>query len=289
MVALRRISGLSAVALVFSLVSCATFDGLTLNAAGAGLPMVIAASEFSSAHDLLNGEKAREAGMYNIMYANAFVAGRADYLPVDRFDNKKLAKQEALTLYLRGKSYELKALDLRYPGFESAWKETGIASFGHWLEKMSKADVAAMYWLVASQLGSYSLQPMNLELGADLNKSLALLRRAYELDPDFQKSALDELLLTVNASIPESLGGDPTQAQGNFDRALEKTNGNSAGAYLAWATAIDVQTQNRDHFVEMMNKVLAIDPSRDPDNKLPLLLSQERARWYLSRVDDLFI
>ena len=280
--------GYLAVALLASLTSCATFDGLTLGAAGAGLPLLISMNESASSGDPGSVDKARDAGMYNIMYANAFVAGRADYLPVERFEDKKAAKLHALSLYLRGKTYELKAIDLRYPGFLGAWKETGMANFGPWLERFTKADVPLMYWLVAAQLASFSTQPMNLELGADLNKSLALLHRAYELDPDFQKSTLDELLLTVNASIPESLGGDPSQTQLNFDRAQQKSGGNPAGAYLAWATGIDVPTQNREHFVEMMNKVLAIDPAGSSD-KLPLLLSQERARWYLTQLDDLFI
>ena len=41
--------------------------------------------------------------------------------------------------------------------------------------------------------------------------------------------------------------------------------------------------------VQMAHDALAIDPNVDPDNRLPNLISQKRARWLLTRSDDLFI
>jgi predicted anti-sigma-YlaC factor YlaD len=39
----------------------------------------------------------------------------------------------------------------------------------------------------------------------------------------------------------------------------------------------------------MLNKALAIDPDKEPANRLVNLLMQERARWLLANEDKLFL
>ena len=255
---------------------------------GDALPFAIKMYESLASANPTHPALKRSVGMLYVMYANAFVAGPADFYPIERLDEKNAAKKRALNLYLRGKDFVLQGLDLRYPGFQQAWNSADATAFPPFIKRLKKADVGYLYWLCAGQLAAFALQPMNLSLGTNVPKSMALLNAAYVLDPDYQKSTLDELLVSVNASVPRELGGIPENAQLYYDRALQK-NPASTGAWLAWATSIDIATQNREHFVELMNKVLTVDAAEDPNSTLPTLLNQERARWYLSQLDDLFI
>ena len=138
-------------------------------------------------------------------------------------------------------------------------------------------------------MAAFSTNPMDMNLSAPVPKVIKLLNRAYELFPDYQKATLDELFVSVYASLPAEMGGDPAKALVHYDLAQKKTAGQSSGAYLARATGIDLPKQNKAHFVEMLNKVLEIDAQADPDTTLPTLLNQEKARWYLGQLDDLFI
>ena len=292
------------------LVGCVSLDKVALDAVGDSLsaegsnivfsgdndPQLVADSlpfaikmeeSFSAANPGHAGLK-RSVGMLCILYANAFVAGPADYLDSSRYEEKVAAKKRALNLYLRGREFVLQSLELRHPGFAKAWNDTTLGSFPTLLALLKKDDVSSLYWLSAGQLAAYALQPMNLSLGAKLGKTLLAVNRAYELNPDFQKSTLDELLLSIHASIPADLGGDASKVPLYFDRALRK-NPTGTGAYLAWATGVDLPAQNRDHFVEMLNKVLAADPQADPNATLVTILNQKRAAWYLAQLDDLFL
>jgi len=255
---------------------------------GDALPFTIKMYESLAASDPTHPGMARTVGMLEIMYANAYVAGPADYLGVEHFAEKQAAQKRALNLYLRGRDFVLKSIDLRYPGFLSAWRSPDGA-LESYLVKFQKSDVSSLYWVVAGQLSAFSLNPMDLELSFPVPKVLKLLTRAYALDPDYQKAALEELLVTVYASLPPTMGGDPELARVHFALAQQKTGGKSTSAFLAYATGIDLPQQNKAHFVELLNKVLAVPAESDPDTTLSTLLNQERARWYLSQVDDLFI
>ena len=39
----------------------------------------------------------------------------------------------------------------------------------------------------------------------------------------------------------------------------------------------------------MLERALAVDPDRQPSNRLATVVSQRRARWLLSRIDDLIV
>jgi len=256
---------------------------------GDALPFAIKMYESLSSANPTHVGMSRSVGMLYVMYANAFVAGPADYFGLDRFDEKQAAQKRAVNLYLRGRDFVLKALELKYPGFTSAWEGRDTAKYQAFLPRFKKADVSSLYWFSAGHMAAFSIEPMDLNLSTPVPKVMKLLVRAYELDPDFQKATLDELFVSVYSSLPAELGGDPAQALVHYDRALAKTDGKATGAFLARATSIDLPKQNKTHFVEMLKQVLNVDAEADPDATLVTLLNQERARWYLAQLDDLFI
>ena len=79
------------------------------------------------------------------------------------------------------------------------------------------------------------------------------------------------------------------RAREHFNRAVALQNGQRASPYVSVAESISVQEQNKAEFLDMLNRALAIDPDQSRPNRLANIAMQERARWLLARVDELFL
>jgi predicted anti-sigma-YlaC factor YlaD len=224
-------------------------------------------------------------GSLFVMYANAFVQGPAEMLPVDRYFEREAALERAKKLYLRGAAILAGGLEKKYPGFAASYAAGTRDGF---LTKMKKEDVPLLYWSTAGILSAYSLNPFDLDLGMRIPELNALIDRAYELDPDFNNGALDEFYLLFYASLPEGMGGDKSKAETYYRRALEKTKGMSAGPYVSYATAIAIPAQDYDTFKSCLDAALAIDPDENPSGRLVNILSQRKARYLLDSASDFF-
>ena len=89
-------------------------------------------------------------------------------------------------------------------------------------------------------------------------------------------------------SLPEALGGNAERAREHFKTAVEMQKGLSPGPYVALATGVSVPAQNRAEFERLLKEALAIDPEKDPSNRLVTLITQQRARALLERIDEKF-
>jgi hypothetical protein len=58
---------------------------------------------------------------------------------------------------------------------------------------------------------------------------------------------------------------------------------------VAFAEAVAVQKQDLVEFQSLLKKALAIDADAKPEWRLANLVTQRRARWLLSRTDQLFL
>ncbi len=229
---------------------------------------------------------ALSTGSTFVMYANAFVQGPAEMLREDQYEERERQLKRAQLLYQRGVLILNEALNRSYPGFSSAWEAGKLDAI---LPKMRRSDVPFMYWTAAATLASYSVDPFNLALGVRLGAAGALMARAYELDPDFQEGTIDEFYISYFASLPPGLGGDRNRAIQHYDLAIQKSKGESAGPYLAYAQAICVPDQDFKKFKELLSKVLAIDVDADPSHRLVNVMAQRKAHYLLDHQDDLFI
>ena len=225
-------------------------------------------------------------GMLFVMYANAFVQGPAEMLPRVRFAERQAAMERARNLYLRGLNILYQGLDLKYPGFTGAYQRGILPDI---LARMKKADVPALYWSAAAGLSAFSLNPFDIDLGVRVQEFYSLVERAYELDPDFNNGALDEFLLIYHASIPAMMGGDISRVDFHFQRAMEKSEGLSAGLYVAYAQSVSIPAQDFDKFKDLLETALSIDIDRNPSNRLVNIISRQKARYLLDSAALFFI
>ena len=75
----------------------------------------------------------------------------------------------------------------------------------------------------------------------------------------------------------------------HFDRAVELTSGQSASPFVALAEAVSIGNQDREEFESLLKKALAVNTNARPEWRLSNIVMQRRARWLLSREDELFV
>ncbi|MDR0584789.1 MAG: TRAP transporter TatT component family protein [Treponema sp.] len=228
----------------------------------------------------------RTTGSLFVMYANAFVQGPAEMLPRNLYAERQAAMERAKKLYLRGLNLLYRGLETEYSGFDGAFHKGVLPEI---LAKVKKVDVPDLYWAAAGGLSAYSLNPFDMDLGVRVPEFLALVNRAYELDPDFNSGALDDFYVLFHASVPETMGGDKTRVEIHYSRALEKSRGLSAGPYVSYAQVVSIPAQDYDTFKTCLDAALAVDPGADPSNRLLNIISQRKARFLLDSASLFFI
>ena len=229
------------------------------------------------------------SGSLYIMYANAFVQTPADYIPETQFQKKNLEYLRAKKFYLRGAGYMMESLDGAYKGFAKAIahyiEEEGAA----FLARCKSADVESLYWAGCGTLGAFSLDPMDTDVFVSVPGAVAMLERATELNPAYNDGAIWETLAAFYAAAPESLGGGIEKAEDAYRKALELSGGQRPSVYVLYAQSFCVPAQDSAGFDEALKTALSIDPSTQPDSKLTITLSQEKARWLQNMKDDYFL
>jgi predicted anti-sigma-YlaC factor YlaD len=70
---------------------------------------------------------------------------------------------------------------------------------------------------------------------------------------------------------------------------MELSNGQLAGPLVSYAEAVCVQQQDLKGFEILLQRAIAVNPDAKPEWRLLNLVTQRRAKWLLSRTDQLFL
>ncbi len=216
-------------------------------------------------------------------YAYAFVETDAELIESESYREARRLRERALKLYLRGRDYCLRSLELRCPGIGERIllePEPAVAA-------CRERDVELLYWTGAAWGSAVSLGKDRPEIVADLPAVTALMRRALELDEDYGDGAIHEVLVVLE-SLGSNLGGSVERAREHYRRAVELSGGRRASTHLALAESVAVPQQDRTEFTHLLELALAVDPDGDPDSRLQNVIVQRRARHLLERADELF-
>jgi predicted anti-sigma-YlaC factor YlaD len=201
--------------------------------------------------------------------------------PTDR-DGARALRLRASRLFLRGRDYALRGLEVAHPGFRAAL----VADPGAALAKTDRDDVDLLYWFAAAQAGALSANKGDAELIAELPTAGAVMQRVLELDESYGAGAAHEFFVSYEASRP---GGSIARAREHFARARDLANGERASIFVALAENVSVQQQNLAEFQSLLDQALAVDADRAPQNRLTNVLAQRRAQWLREHAADLFL
>jgi predicted anti-sigma-YlaC factor YlaD len=218
-------------------------------------------------------------------YAYAFVQQDADAAESDNVDRAAALRARARRLYLRGRDYGLRGLDARHRGFIQALTADPKTA----VRQLTTSDVAMLYWTAASWGSAISVSKDRPDLIADQPIVEALIDRALALDPAFDFGAIHGFLINYEMARQGARGDPSARARMHFDREVELTKGQLASPFVSLAEAVSVPADNRAEFESLLQRALAVDPDARPEWRLQNLVVQKRARWLLSRKDDLFV
>ena len=216
-------------------------------------------------------------------YAYAFVQLDAEVVEQEDFLKAEDMRARTLKLYLRGRGYCLRALELRHAGVGQTLMLDPENALGWTRER----DVELLYWTGTSWGAAISLGQDQPALVADLPAVRALMRRALALDDAWSDGAIHSAMISLEA-LPEAMGGSPRRAREHFKRAVELSDGLDPGPYVTLAASVSVPSQDRAEFEALLKQALAIDTDARPANRLPALLAQERGGRLLADIDALF-
>lgn len=216
-----------------------------------------------------------------VLYTHAFVLRPARVLEATDLSGARREMSRAKALFLRGRDYAGRALELSFPGVREEMEVNSAFS----AERFEKENVPAMYWYAAALGSAVSTDKGDMALVAEFPVVPAFLNRALELDEDWSYGAIHELLVAVTVTGGE---GGTEEAEFHFARAMELNEGRSIGPIVTLAETVCVQEQDRERFTSLLRQALAFDVNRHPETRLSNILAQRQALWLLSRVDELF-
>ena len=218
-------------------------------------------------------------------YSYAFIQQDAD-----ETEDKDLAAAEELRararrMYLRARNYGLRGLEVRHSGFEKAVRADPKQA----VRVATKKDVPRLYWTALAWAGAISLSKDNPDLIAEQPIVEAMMDRALALDEAFDYGAIHTFMITYEMSRPGGTGDLAARSRQHYERAVALSGGQQAGPMVSFAEAVCVQKQDAKQFESLLHQALAINPDARPEWRLANLIMQRRAKWLLSRTDQLFL
>ncbi|MGE5247331.1 MAG: TRAP transporter TatT component family protein [Verrucomicrobiota bacterium] len=194
--------------------------------------------------------------------------------------------ERARRLLLRAKGYGLRGLSVGRDGFAARLSvdPAGAAAL------VGREDVPLLYWTAAAWSVAVAQSPDDPSLLADLPRCEALMRRALALDEGYDGGAIHEYFIAFEGGRPAAMGGSLEKARFHFERAMAISGGRKVSPLVTFAETVSVRTQDRNGFLELLDRALAFDAlGRAPEYRMANLVAQRRARWLKGRVDDLFL
>ncbi|MFQ6021392.1 MAG: TRAP transporter TatT component family protein [Acidiferrobacterales bacterium] len=218
-------------------------------------------------------------------YAYAYVDFQAFELEeTDRRRAREL-RQRAKRLYLRGRDYALRALDLREPDLVEKLRQDPTSA----LARFKPKHVPELYWAAVSWSAAISADKQDMDLVADLNLIGPLIQRCLELDESFNQGAIHQFLIAFEGGRSSAQGGSVEKAREHFQRAMELANDQQVSPLVSLAESVSVQMQNRREFKTLLQQALGFNADKAPEYRLANLIAQRRAQVLMFRIDDFFI
>jgi tetratricopeptide (TPR) repeat protein len=217
-------------------------------------------------------------------YAYAFVQLDADTIESTRYEEATRLHDRALKLFLRGRDYGLRALEVKHKGITRQLQSHPDAA----ARALSAKEVPLIFWTAAAWGSAINLGKDRPDLAADIDAVRAMILRGLALDERYERGAFHEAMIVME-SLPPAMGGSPDRARRHFERAIAFSHGTKPGPFVTLAQSVSVASQDRREFRELLAKALAVDPQTYPSDRLQTILLQSKARALLAREDELFL
>lgn len=225
-------------------------------------------------------------------YSYAYVQMEADYVEEENLERAVELRTRARNLYLRARDYGLRGVDAKYKGFREEFFSDNPQQALSRLKHNDEETRNLVQWTIAPWAAAISVSKDHPELIADLPYIEAMMEWMFQWKGYAETQPLASVMMSfesVRTKVAPEEGTVEERVRRDFDAAVRATNGNAAGPYITLAEGVCVQNQNVEEFRGLLQKALEVDVDAVPENRLENLLLQKRARWLLSREDELFL
>ena len=153
---------------------------------------------------------------------------------------------------------------------------------------LEKKDLEAVFWAASAWGAWISLNTGSMAALADLPRVIMLMEWVLEQDETYQDGSAHIFLGIYYAALPPMLGGQPEKARFHFERAVELTEEQSAIVFVQMARFYAVQQFDRELYVSLLERALAIPADSAPELTLQNEAAHRQARRLLLETDDIF-
>ncbi len=217
-----------------------------------------------------------------VQYGYGYLLDQADRIYDDDYSKAQLYQNNAQKVFLDAIQLSEGLLIGRHNQFNDWINNPEIVI------SFNQNDVPYLYWLAASYGGMISSSRANPNWVIHLPKIGFLLEKAISIDPNWNKGALYSAMISYTVSRPDPPVNIRETAQLFFDKSVASSRNQDASPYISFAENISIKEQNKEEFIRLTNYVLDMDINQNPDLRLSNIISQERARWLQSKVEDYF-
>jgi len=193
-------------------------------------------------------------------------------------------KKRARMAYERAVFYGLELLRHTDDGFEKARKNED--TFKKWLDENfdDKDDAPNLFWVGYAWLARVNVSKDDAALVGELFIGVAMLEKAFKLDPAYNHYAGEVALAAYHARTAMS---EMDQSKQMFEDALAKTEHKTLVVQLNYATRYACNKGDRALYEKLVNEVLTADDP-DPQQRFTNMIAKRRARRALlkSRMED---
>lgn len=121
-----------------------------------------------------------------------------------------------------------------------------------------------------------------------ISKLEAVIQRTLELDETYYYGGPHLLAGAFYGGRTRMLGGNPEKARSHFEKCLELTHHKFLIAHVMYAKTYAVQSQNRELFKKLLNKVIDAPADILPEQRLANTVAKQKALKLLELTDELF-
>lgn len=218
-------------------------------------------------------------------YSYVYIQQSSEEMEGEDVIKSRALGERARNLYLRARDYGLRGLETKHRGFSALLRENPRTA----VKATRSEDVPLLYWTAVAWGAAIALSKDRPDLVAEQPQVEALVDRAYQLNPDYDHGVIDQFLISYESARQGVKGDFAERCKAHFERATSLSNGQLASPYVAYAETVSVQKQNRAEFETLLKQALAVDPDSRPEWRLSNIVMQRRARWLLSRENELFL
>jgi hypothetical protein len=189
--------------------------------------------------------------------------------------------------YLRGSEYGFRLL--ARPDVHDAAVANDMAALSRALEGVEVEDAPALFWATYGWASAINLGQDDPDRVAYLTVVETMMRRVYELDPDYNGGAPIVFFGVLEASKPKAFGGRPDVAKKYFDEAMARHGETNLLVPFLYARFYCPTVQDRKLFEELLVGVEEADVTRVPEMRLNNEIARHRARMWKEHVKELFL